>query len=188
MKVRVFAVLILAALVGVAAAQSDSAKSIAKGKGKSKATSETVSLKNAQGGDAGSATISGTPGGNGVTIKLNLKGLPAGEHALHLHQVAQCDPPDFKTAGPHFNPDGKKHGLQNPEGPHAGDMSNFTVAQNGTAKTTIKNEHVTISGDAPNALLPKGVALVVHAKPDDMKTDPAGNAGDRIACGVLKQQ
>ncbi len=108
-------------------------------------------------------------------------------HAIHIHQDAKCDPPDFKSAGPHFNPTGKKHGLENPEGHHAGDMVNFTVKPNGKAKETIKNADVVLGdGSEANSLFANGgTAVVIHAQPDDMKTDPAGNAGARIACGVI---
>jgi Cu-Zn family superoxide dismutase len=119
-----------------------------------------------------------------VSIALDVQNLGPGEHAFHVHQVAKCEPP-FATAGPHFNPEARKHGLQNPDGAHAGDMNNITVGADGTGKVTVVNKQVTLGAGANSLFTNGGTALVIHAKPDDMKTDPAGNAGDRIACGVI---
>ncbi|MGB7809940.1 MAG: superoxide dismutase family protein [Polyangia bacterium] len=154
-----------------------SAKGMAKGSG------ITVEVKDAKGKEVGTVKIKSLA--SGVELKLNLRGLAPGAHAIHFHQNAKCEAPDFKSAGPHFNPDKKQHGLENPMGAHAGDMLNFTADDKGNAKATIVNKSVNLGTDEHSLYSNGGTALVVHAKADDMKTDPAGNAGDRIACGVI---
>lgn len=144
-------------------------------------------VKNAEGKTIGWAMIK--PAGSGVAIKLTLQDMPPGEHAAHFHEKASCDGPDFKSAGGHLNPDNKQHGLENPDGHHAGDMENFNVDSHGKADVTVLNKDVNLNtdGNSHSLYANGGTSIVVHAKPDDMKTNPSGNSGDRIACGVISK-
>ncbi len=143
-------------------------------------------LRNAQGEDIGTATF--TPAADGVKISLEVSKLTSGPHAFHIHAIGACEPPDFKSAGGHFNPEHKKHGLNNPDGPHAGDMENVTIAEDGTGKAEVVNSRVTLGAGANSLFQPGGTSIVVHAAADDGVSDPAGNAGARLACGVITRE
>lgn len=154
------------------------------GCGQSPATTAKATLVNNQGKKVGEATLTETP--QGVKIVMTVENLPPGEHAFHIHEKATCAMPDFMGAGGHFNPYGKKHGLKNPAGPHAGDLPNITVGPDGKARVETWAAQVTLKGGQKNSLFqPGGTSLVIHAAPDDNVTDPAGNAGPRIACGPI---
>jgi len=147
------------------------------------AQSAKATLKDASGKEVGSANLTQTPAG--VLIALSVKGLPPGEHAFHVHAVGKCEPP-FTSAGGHFNPGGKKHGIMASEGHHAGDMPNLHVPASGELTVEVVNAAITLEKGKPNSVFqPNRTALIIHAGKDDYKTDPTGEAGGRIACGVI---
>ena len=138
-----------------------------------------ATLQTAEGDAAGSATATGD--GGLVTISLSAESLPPGEHGVHIHMTGTCEAPTFESAGEHWNPTNQRHGLEGEPGQHAGDMPNLTVAADGTGTL----EYSLVGGTFEGLLDADGSAFVVHAMPDDQTTDPSGNSGDRIACGVF---
>ena len=143
----------------------------------------TAEVRNATGQVVGTATF--TEVRSIVRVVLEVRGLPPGEKGVHLHEVGKCEGPPFTSAGAHVNHDQKQHGMLNPAGPHAGDLPNIRIEHDGTGRLETSNNRITL-GAGPGSLFDQdGTALVIHAAPDDHRTDPTGNSGNRIACGVV---
>ena len=169
---------ILALAAGLALATAAAAQDMA-----------VAQLLNPEGRKIGVATL--TQGTDGVTIAVHVRGLSPGLHALHLHAVGKAEPPDFKSAGPHFNPYGKQHGTKNPHGPHAGDLPNLLVGPDSVGAAILQASMVTLGAGANSLFDADGSAVVIHEKADDDNvqadsTNTAGNAGKRLACGVIE--
>ncbi|MDQ3399112.1 MAG: superoxide dismutase family protein [Deinococcota bacterium] len=147
----------------------------------------TAQLMDAEGNPVGTATLTTLEDGS-VHIRVELSGLEAasgGEHGIHIHEVGECTPPDFETAGEHFNPTGAEHGLENPEGPHAGDLPNIEISSDGSASYEVTTDLITLGEGDTSIFDGDGTSLVIHAERDDQVTDPTGGSGERIACGVI---
>ena len=153
--------------------------------GQGSPSSAHADFLNAQGQKIGTAVL--TQASHGVKIDVNVAQLPPGTHGFHIHTVGKCEAPDFKSAGGHFNPGGKQHGKDNPNGAHAGDLTNFEVGADGPAKFSTVNTEITLDEGANSLFHEGGTALIIHEKADDYKTDPAGNAGSRISCGLVQR-
>ena len=153
------------------------------GRGTPADTTARAELRNARGEVVATATF--TQVGSAMRVLVDAQGLPAGVKGVHIHAVGKCEPPDFASAGSHFNPQGKQHGTLNPQGPHAGDLPNLTVGADGKGRLESTTELVTLLGGPHSVFDADGSALVIHAAPDDFRTDPTGNSGARIACGVI---
>jgi len=143
----------------------------------------TATLRDAQGKVVGTATLA--PADGGVRIAVRVTGVPPGPHGFHVHATGKCEGPEFKSAGGHFNPGAREHGLENPKGAHAGDMPNLTAGADGTGEGEFLARGASLQPGSGSLFPEGGTAVVLHAAPDDMKSDPAGNAGARIACGVI---
>jgi Cu-Zn family superoxide dismutase len=155
------------------------------GQGAAPALTAHGDFVNGKGEKVGTAVLTQVQGG--VRVVANLAALPPGMHALHIHTTGRCEGPDFMSAGGHFNPSVRQHGKDNPMGSHAGDLPNFEVDASGKAQVTVTAAGVTLSEGSNSLFHPGGTALMVHASPDDYKTDPTGNAGARLACAVIQK-
>ncbi len=150
------------------------------------APTATAELHDASGRDVGTARFA--EDGEGVRILLELHGMSEGVKGVHIHETGSCEPPDFTSAGGHFNPEGKQHGKDNPLGPHAGDLPNGEVGKDGTGRFDTTSDRITLGTGSGSLFDADGSALVVHVGPDDYKSDPSGNSGARVACGVVRKE
>ena len=162
--------------------EADQTVNDAKNSGSDKVENKVVDIYNDQEKKIGTAELEEVA--KGVVVELKAEGLSPGLHGFHFHETGKCEAPTFETAGGHFNPADAKHGMEHEEGPHAGDLPNLEVEEDGTVNVTVNAENVSLSKDDDASLV--GTALIIHEKPDDGKTQPTGDAGERLACGVIE--
>jgi Cu-Zn family superoxide dismutase len=146
-------------------------------------TTARAELRGTTGQPAGTATF--TQIGSVVRVLVEAQGLPRGAKGVHIHAVGTCEGPTFNSAGPHFNPTGRQHGALNPQGAHAGDLPNIEIGADGKGRLESSTEGISLVGGITSLFDADGAAIVIHAAPDDFRTDPTGNSGARLACGVI---
>ena len=184
MRRRSISIFIIAAPIAVAAGACASAPSPL-----NRVAAAYATIANAAGEQKGTAEI-WQDMDKIVHVEVQLTGMPPGAHGIHFHMTGQCDGSSstpFATAGSHFNPLGRQHGLDNPAGPHAGDAPNFTANADGTAPDSFTTDRVSLKEGSTSLFDDDGSAIVIHAAADDQTSQPAGNSGARIACGVVKR-
>jgi Cu-Zn family superoxide dismutase len=150
----------------------------------------TATIRDASGAERGTASV-WQDRDNIVHVDVQVSGMPPGPHGIHFHEVGRCEasgPPAFASAGAHYNPLGRQHGLDNSSGPHAGDAPNFTVASDGTGRASFTTDRVSLTEGSTSLFDADGSAIVIHAAADDQISQPSGNSGGRIACGVVERR